>query len=134
MTTAYINHAACSRQQTGKHGTGSPQRQHAIDLDEGLEKLLASGGIDLVVNVGTSGSLGPAWPAGGGVPVHPGAAAGAQDRPDRPAVDGEVDGPSDRRRERDEDDLGALADDAQDAVAVLLPEIGDVGSAGFEHA
>lgn len=44
-----------------------------------------------------------------------------------------VDGPSDRGRERDGNNLAALSDDAQDAVAVFLPEIGDVGAARFEH-
>jgi hypothetical protein len=34
---------------------------------------------------------------------------------------------------RDEDDFAALPDDAQDAVAVLLPQIRHVGSAGLEH-
>jgi hypothetical protein len=75
----------------------------------------------------------PSQPAGGGVPVHPRPAAGAQDRPHRPVVDREIDGPSDRGWEGDEDDLAALPDDAQDAVAVLLPQIGHVGSAGLEH-
>jgi hypothetical protein len=67
------------------------------------------------------------------VPVHPGAAAGAQDRPHRPLVHREVDSPSERGWEGDEDDLAALPDHAQDAVAVLLPQIRHVGSAGFEH-
>ena len=57
---------------------------------------------------------------------------GAQDRPHRTPVHGEVDRPSDRGWEGDEDDLAALPDDAQDAVAVLLPQIRHVGSAGFE--
>jgi len=70
--------------------------------------------------------------AGAGVPVHPGTAPVAQQRPVLAAVDGPVDGPPDRGRQRDEDDLGALADHAQDAVAVLLAEVGDVGGAGLE--
>jgi len=32
VTTAYISHTACPRQQTVKNGTGSPQRQHAIEV------------------------------------------------------------------------------------------------------
>ena len=71
-------------------------------------------------------------PAGGGVPVHPGAAAVEQDRPVGAVADGAVDGPADRRRQRDEDDLAALAAHPQDPVAVFLAEVGDVGAAGFE--
>jgi hypothetical protein len=66
--------------------------------------------------------------AGGRVPVHPGAAAVEQDRPAR-AVAGR---PADRWRQRDQDDLGALAAYPQDPVAVLLAEIGDVRAGGVE--
>jgi hypothetical protein len=59
----------------------------------------------------------------GGVQVHPRPAASAQDRPHRPVVDSEVDGPTDRRRERDKYHLAALAHHAQDAVPVLLAQI-----------
>jgi hypothetical protein len=76
----------------------------------------------------------PAQPAGGGVPVHPGPTPGAQDWPHRTGVDGEVDRASDRGRQGDEDDLAALADHAQDTVAVLLPQIGDIGTTRFEDA
>ena len=58
--------------------------------------------------------------AGGRVPVHPGAAAVEQDRPARAVSDRPVDGPADRGRQRDQDDLGALAAHAQHPVAVLL--------------
>ena len=61
--------------------------------------------------------------AGGGVPVHPGAAAVEQDRPAGAARDGAVDGPADRRGQRDQDDLGALAADPQDPVAVFLAQV-----------
>jgi hypothetical protein len=43
-----------------------------------------------------------------------------------------VDGPADRWWQRDQDDLGAFAGDAQDAVAVFLAEVGDVGGSGLE--
>ena len=43
--------------------------------------------------------------AGGGVPVHPGAAAVEQDRPAHPAVDG----PAHGGRKRDQDNLGPFA-------------------------
>jgi hypothetical protein len=68
------------------------------------------------VDPGSRGQVAEA--AGAGVPVHPGTAPVAQQRPVLAAIDGPVDGPPDRGRQRDEDDLGALADHAQDAVAV----------------
>jgi hypothetical protein len=37
-------------------------------------------------------------------------------------------------RERDEDDLAALATDSQDAMAVFLAEVVDAGAAGFEDS
>ena len=55
-----------------------------------------------------------------------------QDRPGGPVADGAVDGAADRGRQRDEDDLVALAAHAQDAVAVLLAEVVDVGAGGLE--
>ena len=70
--------------------------------------------------------------AGGCVPVHPGDAAVEQDRPADPGGYCPVDGPADRGRQRDQDDLGALAAPAQDPVAVLLAEAGDVRTSGFE--
>jgi hypothetical protein len=79
------------------------------------------------------GGLGQvAQAAGGRVPVHSGAAAVEQDRPADPAGDCPVDGPADRVRQRDQDDLGALAAYTQDPVAVLLAKVGDVGAGGFE--
>jgi hypothetical protein len=70
--------------------------------------------------------------AGGGVAVHAGAGPVEQDRSGGSVADRSVDGPADRWRSRDEDDLGVLAHHAQDAVAVLLTEVVDVGGAGFE--
>jgi hypothetical protein len=58
--------------------------------------------------------------AGGRVPVHPGAAAVEQDRPAHAGSGRPVDGPADRWRQRDQDDLGALAAHTEDPVAVLL--------------
>jgi len=46
--------------------------------------------------------------AGGRVPVHPGAPGVQQDRPAAPGGYRPVDGPADRGRQRDQDDLGAL--------------------------
>ncbi len=70
--------------------------------------------------------------AGGGVPVHPGVAAVEQDRPAGPVRDCAVDGPAGCRGQRDKDDLGALAADPQDLVAVFLAQVGDAGAGGFE--
>ena len=70
--------------------------------------------------------------AGGSVPVHPGTAAVEQDRTARAVPDRPVDGPAGRWRQREQDDLGAPAAYAQDPVAVLFAEIGDVRSGGFE--
>ena len=84
------------------------------------------------------GDLDPGGPgevaqaAGGRVPVHPGAAGVQQDRPADPGGYRPVDGPADRWRQRDQDDLGALAAHAQDPVAVFFAEVGDVGAGGLE--
>jgi hypothetical protein len=58
--------------------------------------------------------------AGGGVPAHPGAAGVEQDRPTGPAANRLIEGSADGWREWDEDGLAALAEDADDAVAVFL--------------
>jgi hypothetical protein len=70
--------------------------------------------------------------AGGGVAIHPGAAAVEQDRPAGAGADRAVDGPPDGWRERDQDDLGALAAHAQHPVTVFFAHVGDVGPGGFE--
>jgi hypothetical protein len=66
--------------------------------------------------------------------VHPGAAAVEQDRPVVPGPGSSVDGPADRWRQRDLDDLGAFTAHAQDPVAVFFAEVADVGAGGFEDA
>jgi hypothetical protein len=70
--------------------------------------------------------------AGRGVPVHPGAAAIEQDRPAYPVSGRLVDSVSDGWWQRDQDHLGALAAYAQDPVAVLLAQVGDVRAGGLE--
>jgi hypothetical protein len=70
--------------------------------------------------------------AGGGVAVHPGAAAVEQDRAVGAGGDRAVDGPPDRRWQRDQDGLGPFAAHAQHPVAVLFAQIGDVRPGGFE--
>jgi hypothetical protein len=72
--------------------------------------------------------------AGGGVAVHPGAATVEEDRPSGAAADGLVDGPADGRWQWYQDDLGAFAAHAQDPVAVLFAEVGDVGPGRLEDA
>jgi hypothetical protein len=67
-----------------------------------------------------------------GVTVHPSSGAVERDRPGYPVSDGSLDRPHYRRRERDEHDPAALADNSQDAVAVFLAEVGDVRPAGLE--
>jgi hypothetical protein len=71
---------------------------------------------------------------GGGVAVHAGAAAVKQDRPSGPGTDGAVDSPSDGWRQRDQDDLAALATHAQDPVTVFLAQITDVRAGGLEDS
>jgi hypothetical protein len=58
----------------------------------------------------------------------------AQNRTGVAAVDRLVDGSGDGRRERDEDELAAVASHAQNAVAVFFAEVADAGAAGFEDA
>jgi hypothetical protein len=64
--------------------------------------------------------------------VHPSAAGVQQDRSEDAVADRLIEGSSDRGRERDEDGLAAFAEDAEDAVAVFLSEVGDVQTGGFE--
>ena len=73
-------------------------------------------------------------PSGGGVAIHPGAAAVEQDWPAGAVADGLVDGPADGRRQWQQDDLGALAAHAQYPVPVLFAEIGDVCPGSLEDA
>jgi hypothetical protein len=70
--------------------------------------------------------------AGGGVAVHPGAAAVEQDRPISAGADRPVDGAADRWWQRDQNDLGAFAAYAQHPVTMLLAQVGDVRPGGFE--
>ena len=74
----------------------------------------------------------PSQAAGGRVPVHPAAAAVEQDRPMRAVGDGSVNGPADGRRQRYQDNLGALAAHAQHPVSMLFPEVGNVCAGGLE--
>lgn len=71
---------------------------------------------------------------GGGVAVHPGAAAVDQDRPAGPGADRAVYGLPDGWWQRYEGDLGAFAAHAQHPVAVLFTQVTDVCAGGFEDA
>ena len=75
----------------------------------------------------------PPEPPGGGVAVHPRAVAVKQDRPGITVIRGAVDGPADRRGQRDQDDLAALPADSQDPVPVFLAQIADVRASGLEY-
>src|SRR5438045_1967617 len=68
------------------------------------------------------------------VAVHAGTAAVEQDRPADAGADGLVYGPSDRWRQRDQDNLGAFAAYAQHPVAVLVPQVSNVRASGLEDA
>ena len=68
----------------------------------------------------------------GCVPVHPGAAGVKQDRPAGSGTCCPVDGAADRWRQRDQDDLGALAAYPQHSVAVFFAEVGDVRGGGLK--
>jgi hypothetical protein len=70
--------------------------------------------------------------AGSRVTVHPGAAAIEQDGPARADSGSPVNGPPYCWRQRDQDDLGALAAHAQHPVAMFLAEVTDVGASSFE--
>ncbi|WP_228819371.1 hypothetical protein [Nocardia transvalensis] len=66
------------------------------------------------------------------MPIHPPSPGVQQDRADVAVADRTLDAAPDRWRERDQDDLAALADHAQDSVTVFFSDIADVASAGFE--
>jgi hypothetical protein len=71
-------------------------------------------------------------PAGGGVAVHPGAAAVQQDRAAGPGSGCLVNGACHGWWQRDQDNLGAFPADPQHPVAVFFAQVGDVGPGGFE--
>jgi hypothetical protein len=74
----------------------------------------------------------PPQAPGGGVAVHPGAAAVEQDRTARAGACRLVDGAPHGRRQQDQDHLGAFAAHAQHLVAVLLAEVGDARAGVLE--
>jgi hypothetical protein len=62
----------------------------------------------------------PPQPAGGGMAVHPGATTADQDRRSGAACSRLIDGPADRRRQRDQGNLAATTTYAQDPVTVFF--------------
>nr|WP_024936266.1 hypothetical protein [Actinomadura madurae] len=68
----------------------------------------------------------------GGVPIHPDPAGVEQDRSGRPVAGGVVDGSADCRWRRGQHDPGALADHAEDSLAVFLVQVVDVDAGGLE--
>ncbi len=70
--------------------------------------------------------------AGRCVTVHPCAAAIEQDRPAGTDSSSPVDSPPYCGRQRDQDDLGALAAHAQHPVAMFLAEVTDVSASCLE--
>ncbi len=66
------------------------------------------------------------------MPVHPPTSGVAQDRSGDASVDGPVDRATDRRRQRDWNDPGALADNPQHPVAVFFAEVGGIGAGRFK--
>ena len=72
--------------------------------------------------------------SGGGVSVQAAPGGVEQQRPFGTGGDSSVDGAGDGWWQGHQDDLVSLSDDAQDAVAVLFAEVGDVQGACFEDA
>jgi hypothetical protein len=65
------------------------------------------------------------------VPVDPPSVGGQEHRPVGALADGQVDGPGGARRQRDRDDLAALAGDGQRPVPALQAQVLDVGAGRF---
>jgi hypothetical protein len=69
--------------------------------------------------------------APGAVPVQPPPVGGQEHRAAGALADGQVDGPGRPRRQRDGDDLAALAGDDQRPVPALEAQVLDVGAGGL---
>ena len=67
------------------------------------------------------------------MPVQPLAVGGQEYRPVSALADGKVDRPGGARRQRDGDDLAALAGDRQGPVAALEVQVLDVGAGRLRH-
>ena len=98
---------------------------HVAQRDPGVER----GGDERVAQrvrsdpLGDPGAAGdPAHDPAGGVAVEPAAVGGEEDRSFAAFADGQVDGAGGAGRERDGDDLAALAQDGEGAVAAFEAE------------
>jgi hypothetical protein len=69
----------------------------------------------------------------GAVPVQPSAISSQEDRPGGALADGQVDRPGGARRQRDGDDLAALAGDGQRPVPTLGAERLDASAGGLRN-
>jgi hypothetical protein len=82
--------------------------------------------------LGDPGAAGdPADDPPGAVPVQPPAIDGQEDGPVTALADGQVDRPGGARRQRDGDDLAALAGDRQGPVPAFQAQLPDVGAGGL---
>ena len=82
--------------------------------------------------LGDPGAAGdPADDPPGAVPVQPPPVGGQEDRSFGALADGQVDRPGGARRERDGDDLAALAGDGQRPVPAFEAQVLDVGAGGL---
>ncbi len=70
----------------------------------------------------------------GAVPVQPPSVGGEEDGPVTPFPGGQVDRPGGARRERNGDDLAALADDRQGPVPALQAQMLDIGASSLGHS
>src|SRR6476661_9018701 len=86
-------------------------------------------GRDGLGDPGAAGGLADDTP--GAMPVQPPPVRGQEHRPFGALADGQVDRPSGARRQRDGDDLAALAGDGQGPVAALDAQSLDVGAGCF---
>jgi hypothetical protein len=95
----------------------------------GDERVPESVGRDGLGDLGAAGDLADDPP--GAVPVEPAPVRGQERWPAGALADGQVDCPGGAWRERDGDDLAALAGDGQRPVPALQSQVLDVGAGGF---
>ena len=86
---------------------------------------------DLLGDPGAPGD--PADDPGGAVPVQPSPVASEEQRPFGALAGRQAERPGGARRERDGDDLAALAGDDQGAVPALQAQVLDIGTGGLRY-
>jgi hypothetical protein len=107
---------------------------HVTQWDPGIkrggdERVSERVGRDGLADPGAAGGLADDPP--GAVPVKPPPVGGREHRPADAFADGQVDRPGRARRQRDGDDLAALAGDRQGPVAPFQGQVLDVGTGGL---